>query len=75
MARKTYGWDAVEALKTHEDIVAYLDAALDDGDPCRYCWRRTRDRRPLRGRGIVKSDANPMPRETVASEPQAGGLA
>ena len=26
-------WDAAEHLKTEEDIVAYLEAALEDGDP------------------------------------------
>ncbi len=26
-------WDAVEHLETDEDMVAYLDAALEDGDP------------------------------------------
>lgn len=25
-------WDPVESLKTKEDAVAYLDAALEDGD-------------------------------------------
>lgn len=34
MARvKTRPWDPVEHLKTDEDIVAYLEAALEDGDP------------------------------------------
>ncbi len=26
-------WDAADSLKTKEDIAAYLDAALVDGDP------------------------------------------
>lgn len=26
-------WDAAEHLETHEDIAAYLDAALEEGDP------------------------------------------
>lgn len=26
-------WDAVEHLETEEDMTAYLDAALEDGDP------------------------------------------
>jgi probable addiction module antidote protein len=26
-------WDAAEHLETHEDIMAYLDAALAEGDP------------------------------------------
>jgi len=30
---RTRPWDATEYLKTDEDIVAYIDAALDDGDP------------------------------------------
>ena len=29
----TYLWDAAEHLETKEDIVAYLEAALEDGDP------------------------------------------
>ena len=34
MARaRTRPWDAVDYLKTEEDIVAYLEAALDEGDP------------------------------------------
>ncbi len=33
MAAKTRRWDAAEALKTKEDIAAYLDAVLEDGDP------------------------------------------
>jgi len=33
MARKTRRWDAAETLETKEDIVAYLDAVLEDGDP------------------------------------------
>lgn len=30
---KTRPWDAVEHLKNEEDMVAYLDAALEDGEP------------------------------------------
>ena len=30
---KTQLWDASDHLKTDDDIVAYLEAALDDGDP------------------------------------------
>jgi probable addiction module antidote protein len=30
---QTQPWDAVEHLETDEDMVAYLDAALEDGDP------------------------------------------
>jgi probable addiction module antidote protein len=33
MATQTYPWDASDHLKTKEDIVAYLEAALEDGDP------------------------------------------
>ena len=33
MARKTSRWDVADSLKPKEDIAAYLDAALDDGDP------------------------------------------
>jgi len=33
MALKTRPWDTAEILKTKEDIVAYLDAVLEDGDP------------------------------------------
>ncbi len=31
--RKTHRWDAAESLETKEDIAAYLDAVLEDGDP------------------------------------------
>jgi len=30
---KTRPWDAVEHLETEEDIAAYLEAVLEDGDP------------------------------------------
>lgn len=30
---ETRPWDVVDTLKTPEDIAAYLDAALEDGDP------------------------------------------
>lgn len=33
MTRKTHRWDAAESLETKEDIAAYLDAVLEDGDP------------------------------------------
>ena len=30
---ETHPWDAAEHLETEEDSIAYLDAALEDGDP------------------------------------------
>ena len=33
MAHKTRLWNAADTLETKEDIAAYLDAVLDDGDP------------------------------------------
>jgi probable addiction module antidote protein len=33
MSLKTIRWDTAEALETKEDIAAYLDAVLEDGDP------------------------------------------
>lgn len=33
MKRRTRRWDAADSLKTKEDIAAYLDAVLEDGDP------------------------------------------
>jgi probable addiction module antidote protein len=30
---ETRSWDAAEHLETEEDMAAYLDAALEDGDP------------------------------------------
>ncbi|MBI5634334.1 MAG: putative addiction module antidote protein [Nitrospirae bacterium] len=30
---KTVPWDAAEHLKTDEDMAAYLEAAIEDGDP------------------------------------------
>jgi probable addiction module antidote protein len=33
MARKTRRWDAADSLETKEDVAAYLDAVLEDGDP------------------------------------------
>src|SRR6266853_2724967 len=33
MTLKTTRWDAAETLGTKDDVVAYLNAALEDGDP------------------------------------------
>ncbi len=33
MALQTTRWDSAEYLKTDEDISAYLDAVLEEGDP------------------------------------------
>jgi probable addiction module antidote protein len=33
MPRATTNWDAADTLATKEDIAAYLDAVLEDGDP------------------------------------------
>jgi probable addiction module antidote protein len=33
MTLKTTRWDAAETLVTKDDVVAYLNAALEDGDP------------------------------------------
>jgi probable addiction module antidote protein len=33
MVRETRSWDAADSLETKEDIAAYLDAVLEDGDP------------------------------------------
>jgi len=30
---ETRPWDVVEHLQSDEDMIAYLDAALEDGDP------------------------------------------
>lgn len=30
---ETFPWDAAEHLETKEDIAAYLEAALEEGDP------------------------------------------
>jgi DNA-binding phage protein len=30
---RTLPWNSVEYLKTNDDIVHYLEAALEDGDP------------------------------------------
>ena len=30
---RTRRWDAADALKNDEDVVAYLEAALEDGEP------------------------------------------
>lgn len=30
---ETFPWDAAEHLETEEDMAAYLEAALEDGDP------------------------------------------
>lgn len=33
MTLKTYPWDPVDHLETAEDMVMYLEAAFEDGDP------------------------------------------
>jgi len=33
MKPRTRAWDAAETLNSKEDIAAYLDAVLEDGDP------------------------------------------
>jgi probable addiction module antidote protein len=33
MPVQTFPWDAADALRTKEDIAAYLAAVLEDGDP------------------------------------------
>ena len=33
VTRITSPWDAADSLETKEDIAAYLDAVLEDGDP------------------------------------------
>jgi probable addiction module antidote protein len=33
MTRRTHRWNAAETLQTRDDIAAYLDAVLEDGDP------------------------------------------
>jgi probable addiction module antidote protein len=33
MTQRTRRWDAAETLQTRDDIAAYLDAVLEDGDP------------------------------------------
>jgi probable addiction module antidote protein len=33
MAQTTKRWDAADTLQSKEDIAAYLDAVLEDGDP------------------------------------------
>jgi len=33
MVRRTIPWDAADTIETKEDIAAYLDAVLEDGDP------------------------------------------
>jgi probable addiction module antidote protein len=30
---KTYKWDPAQHINSEKDVIAYLDAALDDGDP------------------------------------------
>jgi probable addiction module antidote protein len=35
MALKTTSWDAAETLDTQDKVVAYLNAALEDGEPKR----------------------------------------
>ena len=31
---KTYRWDPARHIKTEEDVVDYLNAAFEDGEPC-----------------------------------------
>jgi probable addiction module antidote protein len=33
MTTKTIPWDSADALRNNEDIAAYIDAVLEEGDP------------------------------------------
>ena len=33
MALKTYPWNPIDELNSEKEIQAYLDAAMEDGDP------------------------------------------
>jgi probable addiction module antidote protein len=33
MALETFSWDSAEQLESPEDIAAFIEAALEDGDP------------------------------------------
>lgn len=51
---ETHPWDPVEHLEAEEDQTAYLDAALEDGDPaliaaCREDITSARARTPPQG--------------------------
>ena len=68
---RTRPWDAAEYLKTDEDIVAYIDAALDDGDPALIA-AALGDVARARGMTKVSADAG-LGRESLYKALSPGG--
>lgn len=63
MALKTEAWDAAEHLDSEEAILAYLDAAMEDGDPA-VITAALGDVARARGMSQVARDAG-MSRESL----------
>ena len=63
MALKTTAWDAAEHLDSEEAILAYLDAAMEDGDPA-VITAALGDVARARGMSQVARDAG-MSRESL----------
>ena len=59
---QTQPWDAAEHLKTEEDMVAYLDAALEEHDP-RLIAAALGDIARAKGMTKVAPDRPPPPPE------------
>ena len=72
MARaRTRPWDAVEYLETDEDIVAYLEAALDEGDPALIA-AALGDIARAKGMPVIAADAG-LGRESLYKALSPGG--
>ena len=67
----THPWDAADYLKTEEDIVAYVDAAFEDGDPTLIA-AALGDVARARGMTKVAADAG-LGRESLYKTLSAGG--
>jgi DNA-binding phage protein len=58
MALKTYPWNIDEYLQTPEDMIAYLEAAFEEGDPSGLALA-IEDVARVRGIDLPKSEVHP----------------
>ena len=68
---QTRPWDAADYLKTEDDVVAYVDAVFDDGDPALIA-AALGDVARARGMTKVATDAG-LGRESLCKASAPGG--
>ena len=68
---QTRAWDAADHLKTEGDVVAYVDAAFEDGDPALVAVALG-DAARAKGMTKVAADAGPG-RESLCKALSPGG--